>query len=492
MKTYKSPRSFLIFLLLLALSLPILLVIYQQLRPGKALPLPTRPATNHLLLIYEQLQGTIPKANKTETSDVSLLLIKLLGLVGGTGLAYYLLRSFLLRPTRYKTTAEKESGLIVNTFQDIIYDLKDKKEEVQAYAETLEEYNQNILRGVVSGVVTFDCDGKVKTINPAAEAILGVQGNVVLGRTCEDLFGSNKAFSQFVQETLCQEKEIIREESEGIKSDGGKIWLGLTTSALRNKKGTLVGAIIVFTDLTAMKVLQEQVDLKKRLALLGEMSAFIAHEFRNYMGAIWGYASILSKDLKSNAGAQEMTAGIIKELTTMDQLITDLLSYGKNPVLTLRQTALIPLIEEALHHVRIQHLVTELQECEAEVDAGLMRQALTNLIQNGLEAMASDEDVQQEEGRLTIKLGNKGDHFVEIKISDTGRGIPADQLDKIFLPFFTTKAKGNGLGLALVHKIMLAHNGTISVVSQEHKGTTFTITLPAFKIRDRILDGTQT
>ncbi|MBI3597936.1 MAG: PAS domain-containing protein, partial [Nitrospirae bacterium] len=304
----------------------------------------------------------------------------------------------------------------------------------------------------------------------------GFKREAILGKSCEGAFGANNSFSPFVQETLDQKKEVLREESEGVRSDGQKVWLGLTTSALRNQKGIIIGAIIVFTDLTEMKVLQDQVDLKKRLALLGEMSAFIAHEFRNYMGTIWGFASMISKELKTNAGAQAMTAGIIRELATMEQLIADLLSYGKKPVLTLQQTAIVPLIEEAMANFGAVLFNTEFEACEAAVDPVLLRQALLNLIQNGLEAMESKNNHGK---KITITAHYLGNRFVEIKISDTGRGIPSDQIDKIFFPFFTTKEKGNGLGLALVHKIILSHNGTISVESKEHQGTTFTITLPA-------------
>lgn len=393
-------------------------------------------------------------------------------------------RFFLSRFSQDKTKKERgEGGLLVNTFQGVIHELKQKervleqtKEEAQAYAKTMENYNQNILRSVTSGVITFNCDGNVTTVNPAAEAILGFKREAILGKSCEGAFGANNSFSPFVQETLDQKKEVLREESEGVRSDGQKVWLGLTTSALRNQKGIIIGAIIVFTDLTEMKVLQDQVDLKKRLALLGEMSAFIAHEFRNYMGTIWGFASMISKELKTNAGAQAMTAGIIRELATMEQLIADLLSYGKKPVLTLQQTAIVPLIEEAMANFGAVLFNTEFEACEAAVDPVLLRQALLNLIQNGLEAMESKNNHGK---KITITAHYLGNRFVEIKISDTGRGIPSDQIDKIFFPFFTTKEKGNGLGLALVHKIILSHNGTISVESKEHQGTTFTITLPA-------------
>jgi len=426
-------------------------------------------------------------------SLISLLIFFLFFIVSllAISLVYQQVRRFFLTRSSPKKS-EKEGGLLLDTFQDVISDLKQKE-------RALEQMNENILRSVTSGVITFNCDGKVMTLNPAAETILGVQREAVLGKGCDSVFGTNNILSTFVQETLRERQNALREESEAVCPDGKKVWLGLTTSALRAPTGTVIGAIVVFTDLTEMKVLREQVDLQKRLALLGEMSSFIAHEFRNYMATIWGFASMLSKEVRSNDEAQKMAAGIIKEVATMEQLIADLLSYGKKPVLTLKQTAIIPLIKEALEQFRESFpplptdfrsggfntegegeggdgqsisFSTEFEECEAAVDAVLLGQVILNLVQNGLEAMES-------EGSLIITAGYLGERFVEIKISDTGKGIPNDQLDKIFLPFFTTKAKGNGLGLALVHKTILSHNGTISVESKENQGTTFTITLPA-------------
>ncbi len=386
-------------------------------------------------------------------------------------LVYQQLRRFFLKQSSPEKPEQEreEGGLLVNTFQDVIHQLKQKE-------RVLEQMNKNILHSVTSGVVTFDCDGKIMMLNPAAEIILGLKQEAVLGKGCDSVFGANNTLSTFMQETLTQKKDAIRKESFAVRSDGKKVWLGLTTSALRDPKGTMIGAIIVFTDLTEMKMLREQVDLKKRLVIMGEMSAFIAHEFRNYMGTILGFASMLSKEFSPADPGVTMTSAIIRELATMEQLIADLLSYGKHSFLTLKKTAMIPLIESVLDSFRLDNptvlFLTEFQSCEAEIDPVLMRQSLSNLIRNALEA------IEPTGGRLTVSAGYLGDRFVEIKVNNTGRPIPADQIDKIFLPFFTTKEKGNGLGLALVQKIILSHSGTLSVESKEESGTTFTISFP--------------
>jgi PAS domain S-box-containing protein len=438
------------------------------------------------LFVYQTLQSD---PSSPSAGQELIPLVKIILWVGGGFILILLLRFFLSRASDEKVPEKgKEERLLANTFQDVIHQLKQKERVLERLNEDTQAYALTILQNVTSGVAAFDCDGKVITFNPAAEAILGMRQEAVLGRAYEEAFAANPAFVASVQETLVQkgcdprEKNVLRKESDAVRSDGKKITLGLTASPLLDQTGATIGVMVVFSDLTEMKVLQEQLDLKKRLVLMGEMSAFIAHEFRNYMGTILGFASMLSKEFTPNDPGSAMTVAIIRELSTMEALITDLLSYGKNPALTLKNTAVIPLIQDALEAFQSKgtyetiRFITKFQPCDAEIDPILMRQALSNLIRNALEAMALEGTSSP--GKLTVTAGYLGDRFVEIKISNTGKGIAADQRDKIFLPFFTTKEKGSGLGLALVQRIILAHNGTISVESHEDTETTFMMTVP--------------
>ncbi|MEK7747706.1 MAG: ATP-binding protein [Nitrospirota bacterium] len=445
-----------------------------------------------LFYLYQSLRLDSPRAN---AEAEAFFLIKVVFWGGGGLIVASFIRFLLSRAAEDRKPEKKDTGLLVDTYQDVIHELKQKEralteinEGTKAYALTIENYNEHILKSVTSGVVTFNCDRKITTLNPAAEEILGISSSVVMGQICEGVFDANSVFSSLLHETLIEHNKLSRKESDVLRPDGEKISLGLTASPLRDQKGSVIGAIIVFTDLTEMKVLQEQLEMKKRLALMGEMSAFIAHEFRNYMGTILGFTSMLSKEFTPKDPGFSMTSAIIRELSTMEQLITDLLSYGKNPFLTLTHTDVILMIQEVMDsfqsagHVAPKEthqtirFISQFQPCEASIDPILMRQALSNLIRNALEAMALDGETYP--GKLTATAGYLGDRFVEIKISNTGRGIPKDQLEKIFLPFFTTKEKGSGLGLALVQKIVLAHNGILSVENEEDVGTTFIMTIP--------------
>jgi signal transduction histidine kinase len=239
----------------------------------------------------------------------------------------------------------------------------------------------------------------------------------------------------------------------------------------------------VCTDLTEIKDLQEQVELQERMTVLGEMSAGIAHEFRNFMGTILGAAKLAAKQLPPHDPALESVQTILHVVKDMDHLITQFLNFARKTELDMQSVALEPWLARVVEQVRGQTPGSPPPisiQCSPNVpavlmDEILMRQAVGNLVQNAIEATP-------ESGRITLTAGVRPSpgrrREVELKVSDTGVGIPKSRLEKVFLPFFTTKTTGTGLGLALVHKIVLLHHGRIEVDSEEHKGTTFSIHLP--------------
>ena len=256
--------------------------------------------------------------------------------------------------------------------------------------------------------------------------------------------------------------------------DGNQLWLGYNTAVLTDRQHSAIGVILSFTDLTEVKRLQEQVELRERLTALGEMSAGIAHELRNPMAVISGYLSLLAKN--SDSGGQDVIRKITDEINGMNRIISDLLTFARPTSLNRVSVNSKELIESCVAAVfnakevgpRIRTSL-ELDDVSIMCDEVLMRQALSNLIQNAIESM-------QDEGALAVV--SKSGRGLQISIRDTGSGIPAAGMKKIFLPFYTTKDSGMGLGLALVHKIVTSHGGRIDVESKEGQGTTFTVLLP--------------
>ncbi len=403
-------------------------------------------------------------------------------------------KALITRDAAGQTEKKNDLGFVVDTFHDLVRELKDKEQELQRLrsiaedrADSIESYNENILRSVASGVITFDREGTIMTFNPAAEIILSKRSEDAIGNICEGVFGKDNPITKIQMESLERGEGIARMETTVEKSYGEKIWLGLNTSLLRDNTGRLIGLILVFSDLTEIKHLQAQMELKERFALLGEMSAGIAHELRNPMGAIAGFSKLLSKKLDNGDERKPIADAIEKEINGMNRVINELLNFTKPTDLNLSKVDLKPLIEDSLSSIQLNSVKYNLISGKIpaiDADDVLLKQVFINLFQNAIDAMP-------EGGELKIVLNIKPQTETqrpeaEIEISDTGSGIPEDRLKKIFHPFFTTKKNGTGLGLSLVQKIILYHGGKVEVESKKGKGTTFRIGLPVNHHREKL------
>lgn len=373
----------------------------------------------------------------------------------------------------------QETGFIINAFHEVTKQLKEKEKELQRLkalaeqrAENVESYNANILQCVTSGVMTFDRDCRVTTMNRAAEELLG-WGENPKGMSCAELFADNE-ITKAVHRTLREKMPSARMEAM-LQRPAGALWLGFNTAILTDRHGAALGVILSFSDLTEVKRLQEQVELRERLTALGEMSAGIAHELRNPMAVISGYLNLLSK--KTDPSSQSVIRDITREIDGMNRIIGDMLTFARPAALNRVSVNLREMLETCLANAlqasgpacSVKTLL-DVGDIRVTVDEVLMRQAFTNLFQNATDAMPQG-------GTLTVDA-KTGPRLLTVRVADTGTGIPRDALKKIFLPFFTTKDTGVGLGLALVHKIILSHGGRIEVESTEGKGSVFTVQLP--------------
>ncbi len=385
-------------------------------------------------------------------------------------------RELGLSPSEPERT--QDTSFIINAFQDVTRQLKEKEKELERLraqaehrAETVESLTEDVLQCVSNGVITFDVDGRITTVNRAAAEMLGIDRSASVGRSCRDVIPSDPLCS-LIGEALESHLPSRRMEVRIVR-DGSPMWLGFNTALLTDRQGKGLGVILSFSNLTEVKRLQEQIELKERLTALGEMSAGIAHELRNPMAVIAGYLNLLAK--KQDAGGQSVIRDIHAEIDGMNRIIGDLLTFARptalNRVTVSVRELLQSCVEAALQSRRQGAVRTELslEDLRASVDEGLMRQALANIVLNAVEAMPGG-------GALTVRA--RADRDLVISIHDTGPGIAPENLKRIFLPFFTTKDKGVGMGLALAHKVVTAHGGRIEAESGEGKGTTFTVTLP--------------
>ncbi|MBI5634254.1 MAG: PAS domain-containing protein [Nitrospirae bacterium] len=391
-------------------------------------------------------------------------------------IVYFVMRQILSYQRKRDEQEHRERTqvtFVVDTFHDLMSKLKEKERELEALrsraeerASSVELYNENIIQSVPSGVVSFDQDLRITRINHAALAILGLSEAETIGKTSAEIFQSP------IREMIADRKVLERAETAYTCGSGKRLWIGLALSPLKDSVPSVIGHLLVFTDLTELKAFQSQKELRDRLSTLGEMSAGIAHELRNPMAVISGYTRILSK--KVDDPLRPAVAAINKEIMVMDRIIGDFLTFarpadpvfGKIDLADLLKSC-VETIEESAQNIRI--LMDAPAEIMIRADEVFMRQAISNLLQNAVEAMP-------EGGEINISCAVEGDKRL-LTLADTGHGIPENIRDKIFLPFYTTKEHGTGLGLAIVHKIIVSHNGAISVDSSP-QGTAFTIVFP--------------
>jgi signal transduction histidine kinase len=238
--------------------------------------------------------------------------------------------------------------------------------------------------------------------------------------------------------------------------------------------GKRTGLVKVFQDLTELEALREQVRRKDRLAAIGEMAATVAHEIRNPLGGIRGFATLLQRDVEASDPRARLVEKILAGVKSLEEVVNELLEYTRPVHLDRKRIACAELVEGALASldprssaIRIENLVPE--ELAVLADEGKMRQVLLNILLNAQQSISGS-------GTITVSGSERGGD-VEVRISDTGCGISTGDLERVFSPFYTTKDKGAGLGLAIAAKIVENHGGTITVTSEPGQGSTFCVRL---------------
>lgn len=368
----------------------------------------------------------------------------------------------------------------------VLKDLKDQEETQRqekraaiAQVSEIRAIQSTILEGISSGVVTVDGEGRLATCNPAAAAILEWRGIPPVGRPVADLFRGALPGDLIDPAAPPRRVEFIWRPPGAQPKH-----LGLSLSPIQTPAGRLTA--VLFTDLTQVKRLKRQVEMRRHLAQLGEVSAGIAHEFRNNMGAVLGYARLIAHDTPADSPTREVVDAMMAELTGMEYLIRDLLDFSRKDELNLSRVEPAALVRHAVEVARAEFdgevtlcLGTDLPQLSA--DEVRLRQAVINLVRNACEAV---RDVPDGAGRVTVtaqaEAGAEGRpaEWVSVSVADNGPGVADGLRPKIFLPFFTTKETGTGMGLPHVHKTVTAHGGDVTLIPTPGGGATFRLRLP--------------
>lgn len=369
-----------------------------------------------------------------------------------------------------------------------------KLEHKVSELDLITEYLKSILNNINQGILFVDLQGLITTYNQAAEAILGIKRDAVIFNHFSKNF-SDEAFGFSMKEALASHPHaapstlcIDYTNPNGVHSElevsttllihpATSAELSPTTSATHSQLS--LGVLIMIRDITDIRRLQLQASRNDRMKELGSMAAQMAHEIRNPLGGIKGFASLLKRDLYHHPPLQQMADYIVEGTDNLNRLVTQVLDYARPYHPHFEKIDLLVLLKEMQRHVLADeninkqnieiNIESSVENAWVLIDQQLFKSAILNLIVNAIEAMPQG-------GKLTMSLKSKRNDII-LTISDTGIGISNENINKIFAPFFTTKPEGNGFGLAEVYKVIQAHEGSIDVSSIEGKGATFIIKL---------------
>jgi len=385
-----------------------------------------------------------------------------------------------------KPKGDDPSAFMAASMQGVILKLREQEKELERLhraekerAEQTERLSEEVTRNMPAGLLLVNASGIITSANPAAETALGIRG--LAYRRYTEALGADSAVTRLIGNCLAHGRTHRREEIQHATLSGELRQLGVTISPVMHGTGTqkVSGAICLLSDLTELAALQRQMHLKENLAALGELSAGIAHEFKNALATISGYAQMIQGE------ASEVTAKyadrILEQTRAITHVITEFMKFARPLELANDQVEVRPLVERVIAEVRdvVPQVILAAEGDFAQVsgDEGLLRQAVLNLARNAAEASRD----RPSGGRVIVRGSveqNGGFDVQRISVSDNGPGIPPADLPKIFRPFYTTKAQGTGLGLAVVQKIVVQHGGTVEVRNQPQGGAEFILWLP--------------
>jgi PAS domain S-box-containing protein len=340
------------------------------------------------------------------------------------------------------------------------------------------ELSQGILRSLVSGILVTDAKGIVRQVNQAASDILHLRVKDLTGNDIHEI-ANLASLAKLLDRAV--EEGITTDQGEILVSSGvEEIPIGVTTSLLGGAEEKVRGVVASFRNLSEIKMLSEKVQMTEHLASLGEMAAGIAHEVRNPLNSIRGFASLIS-DRAQDEKTKQFSGIIVEEVDRMNSLVQDLLEFARHKEIAMGTVEVNAFVADLILETNQQidpakvKVTVNVTENIPNIwgNADRLKQVMLNIIRNAVEAMPQG-------GELTVSAGleeTPQGRGITLSVQDTGIGIAPEFLPKLFTPFFSKKDKGTGLGLAISQKIVKQHQGRIEVRSEQGKGSTFTLHL---------------
>ncbi len=365
--------------------------------------------------------------------------------------------------------------------EQLTEELEEKDQQLYSRLRELDRasrYITTLLDAISSGVIAIDLDGRITMFNRMAGELLGIFPEDAVDHPYEDIMGKDYLQSSALY-TLHYGPEL-----RGVEKvlPTTQIRVETCTTWVVDSMGNRVGLIEMFDDITTLRRLEEKVEHQSALTAMGEMAAAVAHELRNPLAGIGGFAAILREEMEEHSENLELVDKIVQGVHSLDRLATNLLFLTKQTRIARSSFDIRELVKDVTELLQSEikekklkiEVTTEMpdEEIPLVADKELLRMLLTNLGRNAILAIVRSGSIKfMVQWRL---LANRVDLIVE----DDGCGIPPENLHKLFNPFFTTRIEGTGLGLALVKKTVDIHKGQLRVESEVNVGTRFTVTLP--------------
>jgi signal transduction histidine kinase len=380
------------------------------------------------------------------------------------------------RKSRSRAAAGGDDTMLLSSaLQEAMTRLQAQERAMSARAVASERLSGQIVDSITAGLLVVDRSGRVEILNPAGRRMLEAGGDTVAGDYRELLAGA-PPLRDAILECLTTGQAIVRRSME-LPGLGRLLHFGVTVSPLETPDGR--GAICLFADLTNVVELEEQLRLKEALARVGELTAGIAHEFRNGLATIHGYSRLLVPGALP-AQYRPYVEGIRQETEALGQIVTNFLNFARPETVSLAPVHLEPLARRAseeLRHELPAGTSVEVTGTFAEIqgDEVMLRQVFANLIRNAAEACDSAGIVP---GIVIEGSIDRARRTCRVSVADNGPGIPESARGRVFEPFFTTRSRGTGLGLAIVQKIVVTLNGRVAVRTSASGGASLEMNFP--------------
>lgn len=359
--------------------------------------------------------------------------------------------------------------------------------EKETAFDQLDLLHRSIIESIDAGIMTINHRGIIKSFNRAAEEISGFSVAEVENRNILEFFPAFRDIQEKIKTEHHKGSIRSRYNMEFAGKENRKLILGCSISNLKDHRGKSIGDIVIFQDLTSIIKMEKSLEKSRRLAIIGEMAAGLAHEMRNPLASLGGSVQILKKDLNLNPVDERLMQIILRGKEQLDNIINDFLllarpAPGKKETIVIKEA-----IEDVIESIKlvpdwndnIELSLSLSDNVSIQANRTEIREVLWNLILNAIQAM-NDGGVLSIETK-NIPAGDATAEYLELKISDTGSGIDEKNLDMIFEPFFTTKETGTGLGLAIVNRIVEGYAGTIRIENTGESGTTCVVSFPFHK-----------